>query len=265
MTYRFVNRQRQLPSSSEEIEARLVEHDGWAMTDQERFALSAILEEVSPECAIEVGTYKGGSLDVISKFSDAVYALDIDPSFRDERGHNYPNVEFVVGDCGQTLPALMDGIASRVERLSFVLIDADHTEDAVRRDINNVLAYKPVCPLYILMHDSFNPGCRSGILAADWASNPHVHLVEIDFVAGRLFGPDAGKDNRHMWCGFALAILLPEPRGSAPIIHENASLMFQASFGKSVHADRGIWTPRGAAARVRSALRSRGLVRDRAG
>jgi len=48
--------------------------------------------------------------------------------------------------------------------LDFVLIDADHSSAGVQRDINNVLRYRPTRPLYIVMHDSFNPGAADVIM-----------------------------------------------------------------------------------------------------
>lgn len=42
------------------------------MTDAERSALASLLGEVRPEIAIEVGTFRGGSLDVLSRSSRKV-------------------------------------------------------------------------------------------------------------------------------------------------------------------------------------------------
>jgi hypothetical protein len=56
------------------------------------------------------------------------------------------------------------------------------------------------------MHDSFNPGCRKSIKEAAWSENAFVHLVELDFVPGRLVSDEAESDYREMWCGFALAV-----------------------------------------------------------
>ena len=63
------------------------------------------------------------------------------------------------------------------------MIDGDHSTDGVRRDIDNILRYKPSTTLYIIMHDSFNP-VVSGLTAANWSGCPYVQRVELDLVAG---------------------------------------------------------------------------------
>jgi hypothetical protein len=68
--------------------------------------------------------------------------------------------------------------------LSFALVDGDHSTDGVRKDIDNLLRFRPRIPLYIVMHDSLMPECRAGLEQANWAANPHVHAVELDFVSG---------------------------------------------------------------------------------
>jgi hypothetical protein len=65
-----------------------------------------------------------------------------------------------------------------------VLVDGDHSAEGVRKDIDHLLRLRPIVPLYVVMHDSFNPGCRRGLREADWAGCPYVHAVELDFVAG---------------------------------------------------------------------------------
>jgi hypothetical protein len=241
MAYQFLDRQLELPRSPEEISSRFT-HDQWLMTDSERSALTALLRKLQPECAIEVGTYKGGSLGVLAKYCKKAYTLDVAPSFRDGHGHEYQNVEFITGDSRETLPQLIKKIENSGEKLGFVLIDADHSEQGVRADLNNVLKYTPACPLYIIMHDSFNPGCRKGILTADWSANQHVHLVEADYVVGRFMTKE--EDGfRTMWCGFALAALFPERRTGEPIIRQNESLMFNVAYWFSVHAYQKNWNP----------------------
>ena len=234
MAVQFLDGSIKLPTSSAEIGSRF-DHDQWLMTDAERSALSALLSELRPECAIEIGTYRAGSLKIISKFCKQVYTLDIDPGFRDTYKERFPDVQFIVGDSGETLPPLLEKIQRSGEPLGFILIDADHTENGMRRDINNVLRYTPTRPLYIVMHDSFNPDCRRGMLTADWSSNPHVHMVELDYIVGRFISKEEGDSYRQMWCGFALAILLPETRHGKVLIHQNGGLMFQKIYWHSIY------------------------------
>ncbi|MFQ5642844.1 MAG: class I SAM-dependent methyltransferase [Thiogranum sp.] len=234
MSVQFLDRLVKLPSSPEQIHSRF-EFDHWMMTDAERSSLTQILRELRPECALEIGTYRAGSLSVLARYSGHVYSLDVDPSCRDRYAEQFGNVEFVTGLSQRTLPLVLEKIRAEGRALSFVLIDGEHAEGAIRSDINALLAWQPVVPLYVIMHDSFNPGCRKGIRTADWASNPHVHLLELDYVCGRLMPEDEGPSYREMWCGFALAILLPESRTTDLRIHANESMLFRAAYWRSSH------------------------------
>jgi hypothetical protein len=205
------------------------------MTDSERLCLKALLSELRPECAIEIGTYRGGSLEIISKYSKMVYTIDIDPTCRDMLKGRLSNVHFITGSSQETLPPLLAHIQQSNEPLGFMLLDAGNTEKTVRRDIETILKFTPTRPLYILIHSSFNPDCRKAILTADWSSNPYVHLIESDFIGGRFITKEEPKNYRQMWEGFALAILLPEKRKGDVIIHQNEFLMFQTAYWRSIY------------------------------
>lgn len=244
MALQLLDRSIRLPASTDQLTQRFERvHDEWLMTDAERSTLSALLNVLKPRCAIEVGVYKAGSLAVIAQHAAKVYALDIDPLCAASYAACFPNVEFITGSSDATLPALLDKIQAAGEPLEFVLIDADHSERGVRRDIENLLRYRPQQPLYVIMHDSFNPGCRRGMQYANWAANPYVHLVELDYVVGRLVGDESARDYREMWCGLGLGILLPEPRGKPLAIHENESLLFKAALQRSVYRWHKWWNP----------------------
>ena len=49
----------------------------WQMSRAEKYCFIHLLQHLKPETAIEIGTYIGGSLQVISKFSKQVYSIDI--------------------------------------------------------------------------------------------------------------------------------------------------------------------------------------------
>lgn len=242
MAYQFTDRETHLPATASELRRRF-EDDHWWMTDAERLALYGLLSELRPACAIEVGVYRAGSLGVLSRFCGKVYALDVDPDCKTLFSDKFANVEFVTGDSRITLPHVLQRIEAAGEELGFVLIDADHSREGVQRDINHVLCYTPSRPLYVLTHDSFNPECRKGIRDADWSSNSHVHLVELDFVTGQFDNHKELNAERQMWCGFALAILLPEDRTGAVAMHANESLAFETVRRSSVHRGRAWWNP----------------------
>jgi hypothetical protein len=243
MEVQYLDRFVRLPSTGKAVEALLQgSHDDWEMIDAERAVLLALVSTLKPLSAIEVGVYKGGSLGILAAHSKKVFALDIDPACE---GHTqqFPNVEFIGGPSERTLPTLIDQIQASREPLNFVLIDAAHTAEGVRADIENILRYRPQQPLYIVMHDSFNPVCRMGIKEARWSANPYVHLVELDFTIGRLVTNPESPDFRQMWDGLALAVLLPEERTAPLAVHENEALLFQTALRQSVHRSENWWSP----------------------
>jgi hypothetical protein len=193
----------------------------WHMSGPERTALVQLLDRIRPPVAIEVGTHQGGSLQVIAPRAGRVYSIDINPLVAASLQGRFPNVEFRTGDSATVLPALLREIEASGAELGFVLIDGDHTGPGVLADINAVLRHVPRRPLYILLHDSFNPPCRAGMLKADWRACPHVHQVEIDFMGGvGLWGP-CPWDSYELWGGMALALMLPEKRAGGLVIRQS--------------------------------------------
>ncbi len=207
--------------------------EDWLMTQQERLAVFRLLEKLRPECAVEVGTLHGGCLSVIAKYARKVFSLDIDQENVNKLKDRpqFSNVEFVVGDCRETLPALLQELQRKGPAIEFALIDASHTEADVRRDINNFIKYVPAKPLYIVMHDSFMPGCRRGMLSADWESSPYVHSVHIDFIPG-VFNPDDS-----MSCGLALALMLPTKRTHKLEVLQDCAKLFEVMRQHSKHRE----------------------------
>ena len=212
----------------------------WQMTRWEKYALAGILEAARPPVAVEIGTYRGGSLQVIAQHSTKAYAIDISPACKEDLGGHFPNVEFLIGDSRTLLPDLLEGISARGEELGFILIDGDHSTEGVRFDIDAVLRYVPLRPLYVVFHDSFHPPCREGILTASWQACRHVHYVEVDFVPG-VFHHDAfdTAPARSMFGGLAVALMLPEERREPLVVHQCQKGLFDAVLPHSRHAPRG--------------------------
>ncbi len=198
--------------------------------------LIALLSKISPECAIEIGTKDSGSLSAIAKFSKKVYTIDIDPTCSERIGRKFSNVEFVTGLSEETLIPLIQRLQEDNVGLEFILIDACHTRQAVRQDIENLLhIIRPTLPLYVVLHDSISPECRQGVIEANWGANPYVNFVELDFVMGRF------EPNYRMTCGFALALLLPFKRNGNLIIHEDRALGNKILLSHSIHRPRKLW------------------------
>lgn len=191
----------------------------WQMLTSERMALTGLLARLRPRHALEVGVYYGGSLSLIAQFCDRVWALDNDPAVP-TRFSIPPNVELRIGDAAEVLASMLDELDAADVALNFVLIDADHSAGAVRRDIEAVI-HRPAPvrePMFIVMHDSGNPECRRGIYTADWASCPFVHHVELDFVPGQIIEHAIRDDRSEVWGGLALAYLSPQPRAGDLVI-----------------------------------------------
>jgi hypothetical protein len=203
----------------------------WQMDPAERLALTGLLEHRRPAFSVEIGSKYGGSLAVISKYSQRVISLDIDPDVP-SRLARFENVDFVIGDSRRTLPEVLRRLRAEGSALGFALIDGDHSADGVREDCRAFLADRPLSTLYILMHDSLNPDVRRGILGAGWENCPFVHAFELDMVPGSMKGEPI---SRELWGGFALAILEPEQRRGPLTVGVSGDLGYRALWALSAH------------------------------
>lgn len=217
----------------------------WQMSNAERCALPTILQRLKPSLSLEIGTYQGGSLQVLSDHSESVISLDIDPLVAQNLEGRFPNVEFRSGDSGTVLPRLVEELNTSRRAVQFVLIDGDHSADGVRRDIESVLKLNIRERMVILMHDGFNPECRRGMREAKWHDNRHVHYVELDFTVGNFHAKaydtaEAGS----MWGGFACAVLEPHERTYELVIQERQRAVFDSVYPLSAyakHAEQPNW------------------------
>ena len=198
--------------------------DNWQMNDSERFAITAILSRIRPQCSIEVGTYKGGSLSLTSQYSKMVFSIDIDPSLP-EKFKYFKNVSFLTGPSSVILPLLLKELDESRIPVDFILIYGDHSAEGVKRDINSLLSYIPKRPLIVVMHDSFNPECRRGMLEANWENSSYVDYVDLDFIPGRLVEHEGGGKGE-MWGGVGLAFFSSTPRNKAFKVNTSAEKMF---------------------------------------
>ncbi|MCW3090868.1 MAG: hypothetical protein JWP81_1937 [Ferruginibacter sp.] len=204
----------------------------WEMVNAEKIALLNLLNEVKPHISIEIGTKKGGSLQLISKLSKQVYSLDIDPSVLELRAL-FPAVNFIVGDSKKTLPALLTKLLQDGEQPDFILIDGDHSMEGVKSDIENILTQNISKPLAVIMHDSFNPECRLGMLSADYSRNRNVTSVEIDFVQGIYSPTELAKGE--MWGGFGRILFNAEVQRQEPLVKQSSQYSFEKMYSVSRH------------------------------
>jgi len=197
----------------------------WQMHDGERLALLGLLARHKPHCSIEVGTFLGGSLSLIAQFSDLVFSIDSDPAVV-RRVPPIPNVTFLTGDSADVLPALFRELTAAHIAVDFILLDGDNSQAATKRDIGLVLQYVPLKPLFVVMHDSFNPECRQAILDSAWADSPYCHWVELDLVPGRAADYD-GPIKGELWGGLAAAYFQPTPRDGPLSFNRTADSTFR--------------------------------------
>lgn len=195
--------------------------NNWQMVHWERIGLTGVLSRMKPRGALEIGVYHGGSLSLTSQYAEAIIAIDIDPEIL-TRFTCPSNVELRVGSSADLIPQALADFESRGIPLNVVLVDADHSAAGVKRDLELVLAYKPTEPMIILIHDSGNPDTRSGILSVDWAVNPHLHLMDCDFIPGQIIEHSVSHDCGQIWGGLGLAYLDPRPRDGAPEVRQSA-------------------------------------------
>lgn len=198
--------------------------ESWQMDDAERLALMALLARHKPKCGIEAGTFRGGSLPLISRHSKMVFSIDTDPALPARFGF-LSNVSFLTGEPSLILPHLLRELHDAGVAADFILIDGNHSGAGMKRDIEPLLSYVPQNPLFVLLHGSFNPECRRGMLEAAWESSPYCHWVDLDFVPGRIV-ENGGAARGELRGGLALAYFLPAKRAERIVIGRSAENMF---------------------------------------
>jgi hypothetical protein len=175
----------------------------WQMFPGERAALEGILSSVKPHVSLEVGTFKGGSLERISAHSHVVHAFDraFQPEVTSER---FPNVVLHAGDSHELLSATLEDLAAAGLNVDFALVDGDHSARGARRDVEDLLGSPAVQRTVILLHDTLNERARAAFEAIDFDSYENVRYVDLDFVPGRIKndGPLKGE----LWSGLGLVV-----------------------------------------------------------
>jgi hypothetical protein len=204
---------------------------------QEMACFQSLLSHLRPRCAVEIGTSTGSTFELIHRHSQSAISIDPNPDVKARLQGRFPDAEFITATSSQALSPLLARLKRDSVPLEFVFVDGNHTEDFVREDIQTLLKYQPVSKLVVVMHDSFNPGCRRGILGVDWNSNPWCHFVDVDFSPGVLH-PDAAIRGQ-MWGGLGVAVFLPEKRSGNLTVRRTLQSMFDVVLQQSVHAAQG--------------------------
>ena len=159
-----------------EIEQKLgVANKNWLMSTREKLGLIGLLHCMNPCTVLELGYHRGGTTQWITRFAKKVITVDVN-EFVSLAPGQYSNLE--AWNCS-TLDAIN---RIKKEKLYFdlAIIDADHSKNAVFNDVTGILPHSEV----ILMHDSFNPECRKGMLEALKTQKTHAYFL--DFIPSSL-------------------------------------------------------------------------------
>jgi hypothetical protein len=165
----------------------------------ERAAIAGLLAESQPDVAIELGTYKGGSLRTIAAYAAEVHSFDltlqVDPG-------EFPNVSFHIGDSHTLLPELLSELERAERHVGFSLVDGDHSPEGVCRDVLDLIS-SPAVSGPVVLHDTGNAGVRRGLLEVPFEEHSKVASVDLDFVpAAAPKGPLTAA-----WGGLGLVLL----------------------------------------------------------
>ena len=159
----------------------------WLMSPVERFVLLGLLELLRPARTLELGHRFGGCTEWLCRYSGEVHSVDLDIAVV-ESCKRWPNAHPVQAD---TQSALRD-FASRNLRFDFALVDADHAFASARDDLLGAVRLADV----VVLHDSFNPECRAGYLAA---------LEQVDAYAD-LDLADGHIQSNGLWGGLGIVV-----------------------------------------------------------
>ena len=196
----------------------------WQMSAQERIAFFYVMESSRRELALEVGSYKGGSLQHLNRYFKEVISLDIDHAALDPKVKT-DNVTLIGGDSRKTLPELIKHMNENREELNFVLIDGNHEYEYVLSDLESVLDYVPVNETTILIHDSWYLPSRQAICASKKLREcKYVHFVDTDFCSGTMMNKTTCIG------GFCLIKMTSKQRTADLVINQSHDLTFRTLY-----------------------------------
>lgn len=137
--------------------------DECEMSYGDQAALLGLLHQLRPKLAMEIGTYRGGSLNLIAEIASEVHSFDLAPAVE----RDWPNVTFHVGNTRTTVPAFLRELEKQRKVVDFVLVDGDHARAGVASDLRSLLDSPAISRAVILLHDAANEDVRAGIRDAD--------------------------------------------------------------------------------------------------
>lgn len=187
--------------------------NNWLMSPVERLVIIGLLEIVRPARTLELGHRFGGCTEWMCRYSGEVHSVDVDP-WVIESCKRWPNAHPVHAD---TQTAMRD-FEQRGVHFDFALVDADHSYESARDDLMTAARIADI----IVLHDSFNPVCRSGYVAALEQMNAYSDL---DLADGHI-------QSDGIWGGLGI-VVTSIPKGTqrqfTPRLHTHEILVHQQS------------------------------------
>lgn len=187
-----------------------IENENWLMSNREKLVLIGLLQCMKPKKTIEFGYHLGGSTRWLSEYSENLITVDVN-EFVNQAKKDFNNVE--VWNCSTS--HAISRIKEHDMHFDLALVDADHSRNAVCEDISGLLGSTDV----IVMHDSYNPACRRGML--DALKNQKSHAYNLDFIQSIL-------KHDGLWGGFGIAWKSNNPGISTEFLNETSSYNFLA-------------------------------------
>lgn len=155
-----------------DLESNLgLKNSNWLMSTSEKIALIGLLQCLKPKSVIEFGYHLGGATKWLSEFSEQVITVDTNKNVLNAQ-KEFNNV--VAWNCLTT--TAIKRIEEQKFKFDLAIIDADHSKKGVALDISGLLK----CSKFLVMHDSFNPSCRRGML--EILENQNSHAYNLDFI-----------------------------------------------------------------------------------
>ena len=204
----------------------------WQMSPEDKACLIDTLSDLRPEVAIEIGTFRGGSLQVVQAFARDTYSIDISEEPKSRLSAKFPNVHFLVGPSTRILPELLEKLSLENRTPGFILVDGDHSKEGVQTDLHTILSYPYRNPVTVFAHDCFNPQCRAGIVGLDYSRYSAVKSVEIDHVLGKTVRIDGLQE---LWGGFARILVDPNSTKHYQFINEHQK-EYEQAYKQSSHS-----------------------------
>lgn len=183
------------------------------MSQEERTFIKNVLNDTKDLFYLEIGTFKGGSLEFMKPHISKAILVDltfqnlIEPSELLEG----LDIEMIEGSSVDMVKPLVRRLNKESQCPDIVLVDGAHDAHIVKSDTEAVLQLVPTeegRELLILFHDTWQPECYEGLRQVDWNACEYLHTVNLNAVPGV---PNPDREGTHMY-GLGYAVLTNEKR-----------------------------------------------------